>query len=103
MQSGLATGYFPVDVRSCFPIDGVDFIMGNDIPCGKVYPVSKVIAEPVPESGHDDLAKKQPDVFTDSVLTRARARGHANDQKVDLTDSLFASAFSQDELPLVVV
>uniref|UniRef100_A0A8C9WWB2 Integrase catalytic domain-containing protein n=1 Tax=Sander lucioperca TaxID=283035 RepID=A0A8C9WWB2_SANLU len=31
VQSGLVTGYFTVGARSGFPIDGVDFIMGNDI------------------------------------------------------------------------
>ncbi|XP_047454139.1 uncharacterized protein LOC125016018 [Mugil cephalus] len=99
VQSDLATGYFHVGVRPCFPISGVDFIMGNDIAGGKVYPVPKVVAEPIPETYPDELAEKHPDVFMVSVLTRAKARGQAQDQEVDLADSLFLSVLSQDELP----
>lgn len=37
VQSKLISGFFPVAVRSCVPIEGVDFIMANDIAGGKVY------------------------------------------------------------------
>ncbi|TKS65422.1 Retrovirus-related Pol polyprotein from transposon opus [Collichthys lucidus] len=67
VQSELANGYFHVGVRCSFPIDGVEFIMGNDIAGGKVYPVPEVVAEPIPESDHDELSKKHPDVFTDEL------------------------------------
>lgn len=33
---------FPVAVCPCFPIDGMDFIMGIDIAGGKVYPTPEV-------------------------------------------------------------
>lgn len=95
----LITGLFPVAVRSCFPIDGIDFIMGNDIAGGKVYPAPEVVVVPISESGHDDLAQRHPDVFTVSVLTRAQASKQA--QVVDLSDLLFASALSEDRLPPV--
>lgn len=39
LDSKLASGVFQVAVRHKFPIDGVDFIMGNDIAGGKVYPM----------------------------------------------------------------
>lgn len=96
VQSGLATGHFPVGVRSCFPIEGIEFIMGNDIAGGKVYPVPEVVAIPIPETDHDDLAKKHPDVFAVSVLSRAKA--HKLDQDVDLSDTLFASVIADDGL-----
>ncbi len=38
VKSTLISGFIPVAVLSCFPLDGVDFIMGNDISGGKVYP-----------------------------------------------------------------
>ena len=97
VQSNLKTGFFPVAVRPSFPIDGVDFIMGNDI-AGDilymnilyVYPSTEVVDIPIAESRHDDL-------FSVSVLTRAQARKQAQD--VDLSDSVFASALSEDRLP----
>lgn len=97
VQSGLPTGFFSVSVCSSFPIDGIDFIMGNDIAGGKAYPVLEVFAEPIPESELDDLAMKHPGIFQVSVLTRARAREQA--QEIDLTDSLFVPTPSQDKAP----
>lgn len=37
VKSKLISGLFPVAVLPCFPIDGIDFILGNDIAGGKVY------------------------------------------------------------------
>lgn len=96
VQTDLCSGFFSVAVRSDFPIEGVDFIMGNDIAGGKVYPSPEVVE--VPSSVHDDLAERHPEVFTASVLTtRAKARKQAQD--VDLSDSLFASVLSEEKLP----
>uniref|UniRef100_A0A671UCI0 Gypsy retrotransposon integrase-like protein 1 n=1 Tax=Sparus aurata TaxID=8175 RepID=A0A671UCI0_SPAAU len=97
VQSNLKTGFFRVAVRASFPIDGVDFIMGNDIAGGKVYPSPEVVDNPMAESRHDDLVQCHPDVFSVSVLTRGQARKQAQD--VDLSDSVFASALSENRLP----
>ncbi|KAG7464302.1 Retrovirus-related Pol poly from transposon 297 [Solea senegalensis] len=97
VQSNLKTGFFRVAVRSSFPIDGVGFIMGNDIAGGKVYPSPEVVDNPVAESRHDDLVQCHPDIFSVSVLTRGQARKQAQD--IDLSDSVFASAVSEDRLP----
>lgn len=99
VKSSLVTGFFAVAVRSRFPIDGVDFIMGNDIAGGKVYPVPEVIDVPISECEYDHLAQNHPTIFSVSVLTRAQARKKA--QEVDLSDSVLASVFSEDRvLPL---
>ncbi|XP_049439159.1 uncharacterized protein LOC125892873 [Epinephelus fuscoguttatus] len=97
VQSKLVTGFFPVAVRACFPIDGVDFIMGNDIAGGKMYPVAEVVDVPVSEPDHANLAKSHPNVFTACVLTRTQARKQAED--VTLSDSLFSSVLADDRLP----
>ena len=96
VQSNLKTGFFRVAVRSSFPIDGVDF-MGNDIAGGKVYPSPEVVDNPMAESRHNDLVQCHPDVFSVGVLTRGQARKQVQD--VDLSDSVFASALSEDRLP----
>ncbi len=55
--------------------------------------------EVVSECEQGDLAQNHPDVFTLSVLMRAQAC--KQDQNVDLSYSLFASALSEDRmLPL---
>lgn len=43
VESGLVTSFFLVAVRYHFPVDGVHFIMGNDIAGGRVDPVSEVV------------------------------------------------------------
>uniref|UniRef100_A0AAV2LEV5 Uncharacterized protein n=1 Tax=Knipowitschia caucasica TaxID=637954 RepID=A0AAV2LEV5_KNICA len=67
-------GVFPVAVRDQFPIDGVEFIMGNDLAGGKVYPSPEVVTRPILSSDVDELAEKHPDVFSVSVLTRAQSK-----------------------------
>lgn len=64
IQSRLITVFFPLAVRSCFPIEGVDFIKGNDIDGGKIYPVPEVVDSPILQSETDDLAQRHPDVFS---------------------------------------
>ncbi|KAK0136879.1 hypothetical protein N1851_026962 [Merluccius polli] len=97
VQSRLVTGFCSVAVLPSFPIEGVSFIMGNDIAGGKVYPTPEVVDIPIPTSGSDILAREHPDMFRVSVLTRAQARKQG--QGVDLSDSLFASVFAEDKLP----
>ena len=96
VTSDLVTGFFPVAVRPCFPIEGVDFIMGNDIAGGKVYPAPEVVGVPFHDSGPDDLVNHHPDVFKVSVLTRAQAKKQT--QEVELSDSLLSSVLSEEVL-----
>ena len=71
--------------------------MGNDIAGGKVYPSPEVVDIPIAESKRDHLVQCHPDLFSVSVLTRAQARKQTQD--VDLSDSVFASALSEDSFP----
>ena len=85
-------------VPECFWVShGVDFIFGNKIAGGKVYPSPEAVDNPIAESKHDDLVQRNPDMFSVSVLSSAQARKQAQD--VDLSDSVFASALSEDRLP----
>lgn len=86
IQSRLITGFFPLAFRSCFPIEGVDFIKGNDLDAGKIYPVPEVVDSPILQSEPDDLAHRHPDVFPVCVLTRAQARKQV--QGINLFDSV---------------
>ncbi|CAL8370700.1 unnamed protein product [Boreogadus saida] len=44
--SELITGYFPVSVCPELPIEGISFLMGNDIAEGKVTPSLEVLNAP---------------------------------------------------------
>lgn len=97
VQSKIVTGFFPVAVSTAFPIDGVYFIMGNDIAGGKVYPVSEVVNVSIATYEPDELAQELPVVFSVNALTRAQSRQQT--PETDLSDSLFASVLSKDKLP----
>lgn len=47
IQLRLITGFFLLAVLSCFPIEGVDFIKGNDIDGGNIYPVTELVDSPI--------------------------------------------------------
>lgn len=49
VQSKMVSGFFPVAVRSHFPVDGVHFILGNDIAGRKVFPDPEVVDTLIPE------------------------------------------------------
>lgn len=47
VTSKLASGKFKIAVRPRLPITGVDFILGNDLARGKVFPLPEVVNNPV--------------------------------------------------------
>jgi len=99
VRSNLINGVFPVAVRPCFPISGVDFIMGNDIAGGKVYPTPEVTKTPVTGPELDVLGQQHPDVFPESILTRSQA--HKKSKDVDLSQSEIGFILGEDVmLPL---
>jgi len=62
VKSDLISGFFSLAVRPCFPVDGVDFIMGNDIAGGRVYPVGEVVKSPMPKTRCDEMVEGHSDV-----------------------------------------
>lgn len=70
VQSGLAIDFFTVGICSCFPINFVDFIMGNDIAGGKDNPVPEVVSVPIYDSDQDGLTTTHPHVLLLSCLRK---------------------------------
>ena len=99
VRSDLMSGYFKVAVRDELPIDGISFVMGNDIAGGKVYPVMQVLEQPRlggVESEHDPLSVQYPDAFPACVVTRAQS--HSVTKNPDLSDSIVMRALADDKL-----
>ena len=74
---GEEMGCFNVAVRNELPIDGISFVMGNDIAGGKVCPVLSVVERPVlecVERKNDSLYMQCPDVSPACVITPAQSR-----------------------------
>ncbi|CAI5656311.1 unnamed protein product [Oreochromis niloticus] len=97
MRSDLVSGIFPVAVCPCFPIDGVDFIMGDDTAGGKVYPTPEVTKTPDLRPLSDALSQQHPDVFPVGVLTQSHA--HRQGEAVDLSESVVGSILEKDVMP----
>ena len=98
VKSALVNGQFRVAVRDELPIDGIAFVMGNDIAGDKVYPVIEVVDNPVLDDvKQDELAVKYPDVFPACVITRAQSRNIGKDS--DFSDSIVMRALAADALP----
>ena len=97
VKSALVTGYFKVAVRDELPIDGISFVMGNDIAGGKVYPVIEVVEKPVVETvEQDDLCVNFPDAFPACVITRAQSRKVGKD--ADFSNSIVMRALAGDNV-----
>uniref|UniRef100_A0A3B3XHV5 SCAN box domain-containing protein n=1 Tax=Poecilia mexicana TaxID=48701 RepID=A0A3B3XHV5_9TELE len=96
IKSKLASGLFKVAVRNSFPVQGVEFIMGNDLAGDKVLPIPEMVDNPSCMMGEDEMLKSHPDVFAVSALTRSQAHKL---KEVNLDDSVLGSALMEDKLP----
>lgn len=86
VESDLVSGEMIVGVRPSFPIQGVSFLLGNDLAGGKVLVTPEVTPVPVRQSP-DYLAVKFPKVFAACAVTRSHSKKEGDD--VDLSDSFF--------------
>ncbi|XP_073721213.1 uncharacterized protein [Misgurnus anguillicaudatus] len=102
LQSDLITGDVVVALCSQIPIDGVSFILGNDLAGGKVLPAPEVTVTPYKSDGPDQLELVYPETFPVCVTTRAMsAKRHKckpsnNQSEVSLYDTFLA----KDEMSL---
>lgn len=93
LRSDLLSGEVTVGVRPAFPVQGVAFLMGNDLAGGKVLVTPGMTPVPVSQSP-DELARKFPTVFAACAVTRSRYK--KSEEEVDLSDSFLCV---NDDLP----
>ncbi|XP_067230426.1 uncharacterized protein [Chanodichthys erythropterus] len=98
LQSELCTGFVKVGVCECLPVKGVQFILGNDLAGGKVFPVLEVFDNPVLDQA-DEVSEMYPEIFPACAVTRAQAR---KKDVFDLSSSFIAPILADDVLPPVV-
>lgn len=92
LKSELVSGIFKVAVCSQLPVNGVTFLLGNDVAGGKILPYPEVITKPVSTVLDSSLES----VFTACVVTRAQSRKYKD--AVDLSDT-FMSVEKLSALP----
>ena len=94
LEVELVMGPVAMGVHPSFPIEIMDFILGNNLAGGKILvkPVVPVVAE-----SPDKLTQEYPEVFSACAVTRAMSkRGVVNKDVIDLSDSFMVN----DELSL---
>ena len=91
LHSQFVSGEFQIAVRPKLPIAGVDFILGNDIAGGKVFPSPEVIENPtVYMCVSDPTGPVSFPLFPVCAITRGQARKF--EDLVDLSDSFMGSS-----------
>lgn len=93
LDTALVKGEVVVGVRKQFPVEGVSFILGNDLAEGKVLVTPEVTAVPLSEHP-DELRSKYPGVFSVCAMTRARSKQEkqstGDEGEAELCDSFMA-------------
>lgn len=74
IKSELVNGPVTVGVVSRLPIEGVTFLLGNDLAGDKVCASPHVSNEPVVREETENLQKEYPGIFPSCVVTRSQSR-----------------------------
>ena len=84
LKSNLVSGFVTVGVRPTLPLEGVDFILGNDLAGSRVklQPELQVVDEPVPDPQGLSVDETTI-VFPSCVMTRAAARRARDSKEVE--------------------
>ena len=73
LDSGLISGEVIVGIVPFLPMDGVSFLLGNDLAGGRVSVLPVVSEVPVYERETENLVDEFPEVFPTCAITRFRA------------------------------
>ncbi|KAL7880645.1 hypothetical protein SRHO_G00028990 [Serrasalmus rhombeus] len=101
-----APSLFP-EVQPSLPVEGVDFILGNDLAGGKVLPLPEVIDDAMSElQGSQqvaDVASEFPSVFPACVVTRAQSCEFADTVDLIVSCILMMAPMFLQKIPLFPV
>ena len=79
LKSKLVTGVVTVGIVSSLPIDGVDFLLGNDLAGDRVDVTPVVVERPVEVAETEALQDEFPGIFPACVVTRSQSRRSKRD------------------------
>ena len=100
LESDLISDCVVVGIRPSLPVEGIDFILGNDIGGGDIWGTSirlpEVVAVPL-SSDQDECGKRFPNAFPSCAITRAMSKQNdvqTQDRFEDLQDTFLADLHS---------
>ncbi|XP_006813839.1 uncharacterized protein LOC100372062 [Saccoglossus kowalevskii] len=82
LRSDLVTGDVTVGVVKSLPIEGVTFLLGNDLAGGKVSVLPVVSCKPVVNDKTEELLELYPGIFPACVVTRSQTSKERQDELV---------------------
>ena len=82
LESELVSGLVTVSLQSTLPMEGVSFIIRNDLISGRVSINPQMVEEPSVESNTEQLEKLIPDLFSSCKVTRSRSRKRCEEKGV---------------------
>ena len=93
LKSDLVSGSVIVGVRPSLPVEGVSFLLGNDLAGGKVTIVPCVVKEPS-ISNTKSMEEEFPGLFPACAVTRAMAKKlkENSEDEVDLSDTFLGQS-----------
>lgn len=83
-------------MRDSLPVHGVNFILGNDIAGGKIFPLLEVCDKPVLSDNTDELLENFHEFFSVCAVIRAQARKFADAD--DLSSTFMVPMVGNDVL-----
>ena len=105
LTSDLVSGFVTVGVRSSLPIDGVHFLLGNDLAGEKVIPSPVVTDKPKIQGAIDPILVEIPDLYPSCAVTRAMTQKaklskppitNSVSSEYDLADTFLSRIFSDE-------
>ncbi|XP_071500975.1 uncharacterized protein [Diadema antillarum] len=98
LDSGLISGEVIVGIVPFLPMDGVSFLLGNDLAEGRVSVLPVVSEVPVYEQETEKLVDEFPEVFPTCAITRFRASEAERERKESESDISLDDTFFGEEL-----
>ena len=99
MRAGTISQAVTVAVQDSLPVQGVNFLLGNDIAGRCIIPDPVLCCNPLTFDPAGKLREQNPGLFPSFVVTRSQSMKVVKDVDVDLDlDKLFSSEDIQGEI-----
>lgn len=100
LRSGIISQAVTVAVQDSLPVEGVTFLLGNDIAGCRVIPDPVVCSNPLNFDPAVKLTEQNPGLFPSCVVTRSQSKDAARGTGIDLDnlDKLFDNETIHDEI-----
>ena len=102
LSSSHVNGQVTVGIQSSLPVDGIDFLLGNDLAGDKVILNPLVTDTPCVYQQQDPVEVEVPNLYPACAVTRAmRRKEQENDFDISLEDTFMVNDDSQDDTPMI--